>query len=360
MPTVILFSARCSPPHRCSPRGGLSVDATPASHMACLTASVRSACTGQRSWRRTCCDTPTPANSPELAPCSGGAGSRHGSFAPMVQPSSGRRSRTFSRLSMISCTSSSAAIAAAPPVFSAMCSNSPSRRRIRAKRTVVTRSFAEPWCVCSARRRLSSSRCSVLITSHGSGRVLIESQADTSPRAIRADAPATCSWTSTTSTGGSGSSSATGTASSLPPSTPCSQPSISRSSRHRCARRGRTPSPMLRRHRPLRTLDRILIINQRHAAAVRREFARHDDDHRPHSTLGQAAPSRPLPPVHRPRSARSNDAKSPRVWRRRLPRSPDTGVPPCTGRRTDRPRRGRTAEFSVGEQRPTTSKGERR
>lgn len=140
-------------------------------------------------WGRACCNTTAPATSLELASCSGGTGPKHGSFAPLVQPSSGRRSRTFSRLSMISCTSSSADIAASPPVFSAMCSNSPSRRRIRAKRTVVTRSFAEPWCVCSARRRLSSSRCSVLITAHGSGRVLIESQADTSPRAIRTDAP---------------------------------------------------------------------------------------------------------------------------------------------------------------------------
>ena len=42
-------------------------------------------------------------------------------------------------------------------------------------------------------------------------------------------------------------------------------------------------------------LDRLLIINQRHAAAVLHEFERHYNDHRPHRTLGQAAPSRPLP-----------------------------------------------------------------
>jgi putative transposase len=42
-------------------------------------------------------------------------------------------------------------------------------------------------------------------------------------------------------------------------------------------------------------LDRLLIINQRHAAAVLREFERHYNNHRPHRSLGQAAPSRPLP-----------------------------------------------------------------
>ena len=42
-------------------------------------------------------------------------------------------------------------------------------------------------------------------------------------------------------------------------------------------------------------LDRILIMNQRHAAALLREFECPYNDHRPHRTLGQAAPSRPLP-----------------------------------------------------------------
>ena len=42
-------------------------------------------------------------------------------------------------------------------------------------------------------------------------------------------------------------------------------------------------------------LDRLLIINQRHAAAELHEFERHYNDHRPHRTLGQAAPARPLP-----------------------------------------------------------------
>ena len=42
-------------------------------------------------------------------------------------------------------------------------------------------------------------------------------------------------------------------------------------------------------------LDRLLIINQRHAAAVLHEFEHHYNRHRPHRTLRQAAPSRPLP-----------------------------------------------------------------
>jgi putative transposase len=42
-------------------------------------------------------------------------------------------------------------------------------------------------------------------------------------------------------------------------------------------------------------LDRILITNQRHAATVLRELQRHYNHHRPHRSLGQAAPSRPLP-----------------------------------------------------------------
>ena len=42
-------------------------------------------------------------------------------------------------------------------------------------------------------------------------------------------------------------------------------------------------------------LDRLLIINQRHAAAVLHEFERHYNAHRSHRALGQAAPLRPLP-----------------------------------------------------------------
>ena len=42
-------------------------------------------------------------------------------------------------------------------------------------------------------------------------------------------------------------------------------------------------------------LDCLLSINQRHAAAVLRQYEWHYNDHRPHRALGQAAPLRPLP-----------------------------------------------------------------
>jgi len=42
-------------------------------------------------------------------------------------------------------------------------------------------------------------------------------------------------------------------------------------------------------------LDRLLIVNQRHAAAVLYAFEHHDNGHRPHRALGQAAPLQPLP-----------------------------------------------------------------
>jgi putative transposase len=42
-------------------------------------------------------------------------------------------------------------------------------------------------------------------------------------------------------------------------------------------------------------LDRILIVNQRHAAMAVREYELQYNDHRPHRSLGQAAPLQPLP-----------------------------------------------------------------
>jgi putative transposase len=45
-------------------------------------------------------------------------------------------------------------------------------------------------------------------------------------------------------------------------------------------------------------LDRILIVNQRHATAVLSEYQDHFNCHRPHRALGQAAPLRRLPEHH--------------------------------------------------------------
>ena len=42
-------------------------------------------------------------------------------------------------------------------------------------------------------------------------------------------------------------------------------------------------------------LDRTLVWNQRHLMTVLREYADFYNNHRPHRTLNQAAPLRPLP-----------------------------------------------------------------
>jgi putative transposase len=55
-------------------------------------------------------------------------------------------------------------------------------------------------------------------------------------------------------------------------------------------------------------LDRTLIINQRHATAVLRQYQPHYNRHRPHRTLGQAAPLRLLPATQQPRSTTSGGA----------------------------------------------------
>jgi hypothetical protein len=57
-------------------------------------------------------------------------------------------------------------------------------------------------------------------------------------------------------------------------------------------------------------LDRILIINQRHAAAVLRQYEHHYNSHRPHRTLGQAAPQR-TPTVRTDRSISNRPLAAP-------------------------------------------------
>jgi hypothetical protein len=54
-------------------------------------------------------------------------------------------------------------------------------------------------------------------------------------------------------------------------------------------------------------LDRILIMNKRHGASVLQQYERHYNDHRPHRTLGQAAPLRP-PSGRRARQQASDGA----------------------------------------------------
>jgi transposase InsO family protein len=57
----------------------------------------------------------------------------------------------------------------------------------------------------------------------------------------------------------------------------------------------RRPTPTSPPRREL--LDRILIVNAAHARRVLRQYETHFNTHRPHRSLGQAAPLRALPPV---------------------------------------------------------------
>ena len=60
-------------------------------------------------------------------------------------------------------------------------------------------------------------------------------------------------------------------------------------------------------------LDRRLIISQRRAAAVLREYQRHYTQHRLHRALGQATPLRPLPQLREARrmaSGRGPDSQT--------------------------------------------------
>jgi putative transposase len=114
--------------------------------------------------------------------------------------------------------------------------------------------------------------------------------------------PGSPSWPATSSriwddapAAASGPSSETATPSSLPPSTPSS---AHRTRRDQNLGPGTAANAIAERfvggiRREL--LDRTLIINKRHSASVLREFERHYNDHRPHRSLAQAAPLRPLP-----------------------------------------------------------------
>jgi putative transposase len=57
----------------------------------------------------------------------------------------------------------------------------------------------------------------------------------------------------------------------------------------------RGPERLLRRSIRRELLDQILNINPRHATTVLSEYEHHYNDHRPHRSLDQAAPLRPLP-----------------------------------------------------------------
>ena len=71
-------------------------------------------------------------------------------------------------------------------------------------------------------------------------------------------------------------------------------------------------------------LDRVLIINRRPLETVLAEYVAHVNDHRPHRTLNQAAPLRPLP------SPASSPQLRPPTWTSRSARWADPRI--CPGR----------------------------
>ena len=103
--------------------------------------------------------------------------------------------------------------------------------------------------------------------------------------------PATCSWTSADTPPGSRSSSETATARSRRSSTRCSQAMAGGSSRRRPGR-PRANSCAERYAGTLRPecLDHLLIHGERHLRRILAEYARHDNEHRPHQSRGQRRP----------------------------------------------------------------------
>ena len=83
-------------------------------------------------------------------------------------------------------------------------------------------------------------------------------------------------------------------------------------------------------------LDRILIINPRHAATVLDEYQHHYNSHRPHRTLGQAAPLRPPPSRRRAMRSPSDGATGSVDCSTSISRSRDVSSVSGTHRRPER------------------------
>jgi putative transposase len=70
-------------------------------------------------------------------------------------------------------------------------------------------------------------------------------------------------------------------------------------------------------------LDRILILNRRHAASVLAEYEDYFNHHRPHCALEQAAPLRALPDHHQTDTTRVRRHDRPAVSSTNISRSHD-------------------------------------